>query len=95
MTRGLAVGAPADFTTVRLDSPRTAGATAETALEHLVFAATSADVTDVVVAGRPVVECGRHVRIDDVGAALRAPISALFDPAAAEATAVAPRRANL
>ena len=59
-TRGLAVGAPADFTTVRLDSPRTAGATADTAVEHLVFAATAADVTDVVVAGRPVVEGGRH-----------------------------------
>ena len=32
--RGLAVGAPADFTTVALDSPRTAGATPETAVEH-------------------------------------------------------------
>jgi formiminoglutamate deiminase len=93
--RGLAVGAPADFTTVRLDSPRTAGATAETAVEHLVFAATSADVTDVVVAGRPVVERGRHVRIDDVGEALREAISGLFDPAVATATAGRPQRGNL
>ena len=50
--RGLAVGAPADFTTVALDSPRTAGATPETAVEHVVFAASAADVTDVD-RGRP------------------------------------------
>ncbi len=87
--RGLAVGAAADFTTVRLDSPRTAGATADTALEHLVFAATAADVTDVTVAGRPVVEEGRHVRIDDVGGALRKAVSGLFDPDLAAAATVA------
>jgi len=93
--RGLALGAPADFTTVRLDSPRTAGATAETALEHVVFAATAADVTDVVVAGRPVVESGRHVRIDDVGRALRDAISALVDPASLGVANQAGRRVNI
>ncbi len=79
--RGLVAGAPADFTTVALDSPRTAGATAQTALEHLIFAATAADVTDVVVAGRTVVACGRHTSIEDVGAALRDAVSAVIGPA--------------
>jgi len=79
--RGLAVGAPADFTTVALDSPRTAGATPETAVEHVVFAASAADVTDVIVAGRPVVERGHHSRIRDVGAALQDAIHALLEGA--------------
>jgi formiminoglutamate deiminase len=87
--RGLAVGAPADFTTVALDSPRTAGATPETAVEHVVFAASAADVTDVVVAGRPVVERGNHTRIRDVGAALQEAIHALSD----SGLSVTPRRA--
>ncbi len=90
--RGLTVGAPADFTTVRLDSPRTAGATSDTAVEHLVFAATAADVTDVVVAGRPVVEHGRHTTIGDVGEALQSAIRAVSDrtPSAALSTAAVP-----
>ena len=87
--RGLAVGAPADFTTVALDSPRTAGATPETAVECVVFAASAADVTDVVVAGRPVVERGNHTRIRDVGAALQEAIHALSDGVLSET----PRRA--
>ena len=87
--RGLAVGAPADFTTVALDTPRTAGATAATALDQLVFAATAADVTDVVVAGRHVVEEGRHVDIGDVGLALNEAISEVMDenPTAGRAAA--------
>jgi cytosine/adenosine deaminase-related metal-dependent hydrolase len=91
--RGLAVGAPADFTTVALDSPRTAGATAKTAIEHLVFAATAADVTDVVVDGTPVVEGGRHLRIEDVGRALGDAISELSGPAPA-AVSGSPVRVN-
>lgn len=77
--RGLAVGAPADFTTVTLDSPRTAGATPGTAVEHLVFAATAADVTNVVVGGRRIVEHGEHTSEGDVGGALRSAIDALSD----------------
>jgi formiminoglutamate deiminase len=91
--RGLTVGAPADFTTVALDSPRTAGATAQTAVEHLVFAATAADVTDVVVDGRPVVEGGRHLRIEHVGRALGEAIAELSDPASA-AVGGSPVRVN-
>jgi formiminoglutamate deiminase len=66
----LAVGAPADLVAVRLDSVRTSGALPETALDTVVFAATAADVTDVVAAGRHVVEAGRHM-LGDVGLLLR------------------------
>jgi formiminoglutamate deiminase len=66
----LAVGAPADLVAVRLDSVRTSGALPETALDTVVFAATAADVTDVVAGGRHVVEAGRHV-LGDVGLLLR------------------------
>jgi formiminoglutamate deiminase len=66
----LAVGAPADLVAVRLNSVRTSGALPETALDTVVFAATAADVTDVVSGGRHVVEAGRHV-LGDVGLLLR------------------------
>ncbi|MFK3980010.1 formimidoylglutamate deiminase [Micromonospora sp. NPDC050397] len=56
----IAVGARADLTTVRLDSVRTAAVPAAGAF----FAATAADVTDVLVDGRVVVRDGRHVSID-------------------------------
>lgn len=73
-------GALADFVTVALDSVRTAGGDAGTALETAVFAATAADVRDVVVGGRRIVEGGRHTSIADVPAALRGAISPLFAP---------------
>ncbi|MFD0823031.1 formimidoylglutamate deiminase, partial [Micromonospora zhanjiangensis] len=63
----------ADLVTVRLDSARTAGVPAAGA----VFAATAADVTDVLVDGRPVVRAGRHLGVD-VPAELRAAIGALW-----------------
>ena len=90
--RGLAVGAPADFTTVALDTPRTAGATTDTALDQLVFAATAADVTDVVVAGRHLVEEGRHVHIADVGLELAGAIAEVMDEI--PSTDRAPARTN-
>jgi cytosine/adenosine deaminase-related metal-dependent hydrolase len=43
----------------------------------VVFAATAADVTHVVVAGRPVVEQRRHLGLGDVGQALAKAIKAL------------------
>jgi len=70
-------GAPADFVTVRLDSPRTAGAGAADALDHIVFAAGSSDVTHVTVGGRPVVVDGVHVVLGDVGRALKEAIRPL------------------
>jgi cytosine/adenosine deaminase-related metal-dependent hydrolase len=61
------------------DSVRLAGAGGGMLLEALVFAATAADVRDVVVAGRRVVEGGRHTLVDDVPAALRTSIRAVVD----------------
>ncbi len=73
----LTVGARADFVAVNLNSIRTAGGSA--AVETIVFAATAADVTDVVVDGRIVVADGRHRGIDDPAAELAAAISELMD----------------
>ena len=71
------VGARADLVAVRLDSVRTAGGTAAEALERVVFAATAADVTDVVVSGRRVVEDGRHV-LGDVARLLAEAVDAVL-----------------
>jgi formiminoglutamate deiminase len=73
----LAPGALADFVTVGLDSVRLGGAEPATMLEHLVFAATAADVRDVVIGGRRVVAEGRHALVDDVPAALGAAVKAV------------------
>lgn len=75
----LKAGAPADFVTVRLDSPRTAGAAAPNLLDHVVFSAGSVDVTDVVVGGRRVVTEGHHLGLGDVGRALQDAIVPLFE----------------
>jgi len=71
----LKVGMRADLVAVDLTSRRTAGGgpTAETA----VFAASAADVTDVIVDGAAVVNDRQHVRVDDVGASLREVIDAV------------------
>lgn len=63
-------GAYADLVTVALDSVRTAGGRPAHAAETAVFAATAADVRQVVVSGRQIVRDGRHLLIDDVPAAL-------------------------
>jgi formiminoglutamate deiminase len=75
----LQAGAPADLVTVRLDSVRLAGTRPETLLESVVFAATAADVTDVVAGGRRIVAGGRHALIDDVAGALDEAIAAVTD----------------
>lgn len=61
----LAVGQLCDFVAVATGTPRTAGA----GLDQLWLAATSADVTTVVVGGRTVVDGGRH-DLGDVGSLL-------------------------
>jgi formiminoglutamate deiminase len=68
----IAVGARADLVAVRLDSVRTAGTggTVETA----VFAASAADVREVVVSGKHVVADGKHLGMD-VAAGLAASIT--------------------
>jgi formiminoglutamate deiminase len=73
----LAPGHLADLVTVDLGSVRLAGARPADAADHLVFAATAADVTSVVVSGRQVVKDARHLLIGDVGAALDRAIAAL------------------
>jgi formiminoglutamate deiminase len=72
----LAVGMRADFVAIDLESVRTAGGGAT--LETVVFSATAADVTDVVVDGRPVVRDREHVLVDDVGRELAASIKAVL-----------------
>ena len=76
-TGTIAAGSPADLVTVRLDSPRTAGARSGDVLAHTLFAATSADVTTVVVAGTVVVQDGQHRAVCDVGRELDAVIGSL------------------
>ena len=66
----IAPGGPADLTTVSLATPRMAGAPLDRLVDAVVYAATGADVTDVVVAGRHVVRGARHAGVDDVPAAL-------------------------
>jgi formiminoglutamate deiminase len=73
----LAPGNLADFLTVRLDSPRTAGADPALAATA-VFAATAADVDVVVVGGQPVVSGGEHLLVPNVSDELTAAISALY-----------------
>lgn len=67
---GLQVGGPADFVVVDPDSPRLAGISDDTALDSIVFAATSADVSDVFVGGRRIVADRSHPAWDDARRAL-------------------------
>ena len=73
----LAPGRLADLVTVGLGSVRLAGARPAEAVDQLVFAATAADVTSVVVSGRQVVRDGRHLLVGDVGGALARAVAAL------------------
>jgi formiminoglutamate deiminase len=60
----IAPGARADLVTVSLAGVRLAGAAPELALDSVVFAASPADVSHVMVDGSTVVLDGRHVGID-------------------------------
>jgi len=71
----LRVGAHADLVAVDTRSMRTAGGGATA--ENVVFAASAADVTDVIVDGRTVVSEGRHTAIPDIGDALARAIEEL------------------
>ena len=68
-------GALADFISIDLESVRTAGAADPIATA--IFAATSADVTDVIVGGSHIVRDRHHATIDDVPAALTSAIAAV------------------
>lgn len=54
-------GAPADFFTVDLDDPSIALAAPDDLLANIVFSLSRTAVRDVVVAGRRIVENGRHI----------------------------------
>jgi formiminoglutamate deiminase len=69
-------GLLADFIAVDMGSVRTAGALRE----QVVFAASAADVTDVVVGGKTTVAARRHVELGDVGGLLRRAISRAVAP---------------
>lgn len=70
-------GALADFTTIALDSVRTAGPLPRLGAETAVFAASAADVSHTVVAGRHVVRDGAHALVPDVPKALADAVAAL------------------
>jgi formiminoglutamate deiminase len=73
----LGPGALADFTTIALDSVRTAGPLPRLGAETAVFAASAADVRHTVVGGRHVVRDGAHTLVPDVPQALAAAVEAL------------------
>jgi formiminoglutamate deiminase len=77
-------GAPADLVALSLDSVRLADAHPDTLLESAVFAATAADVRDVIAGGRQIVRDGRHTGFD-VAAELRASVAAVLAGAPAGA----------
>jgi formiminoglutamate deiminase len=72
----LRAGDPADLCAVDLDGVRLAGVDPDNPVPMLVAAATAADVTDVVVGGRHVVQGRVHATLD-VAAELRAAIAAV------------------
>ncbi|MCM1975790.1 formimidoylglutamate deiminase [Streptomyces sp. G1] len=76
-TGTLEAGARADFTTIALDSVRTAGPLPRLGAETAVFAATAADVRHTVVAGRHIVRDGAHQLVPDVPQALSRAVEAL------------------
>jgi len=57
-------GALADLATVSLSSVRLAGTPSDRTVDGLVYAATSADVTDVMVSGRWIVHDRHHLSVD-------------------------------
>lgn len=73
----LEAGALADFTTIALDSVRTAGPVPRLGAETAVFAATAADVRHTVVGGRQIVRDGQHLLVEDVPAALSRAVAAV------------------
>jgi len=82
----IAPGSLADLVTVTLDSPRLAGAVLPdrpsgpdlALLEAVIFAASPADVRNVVIGGRDVVVDGRHLLVEDVPAELSAAVRAVL-----------------
>lgn len=68
--RRIEPGTPADLVTIDLGSPRLAGGTDEDLIGRVIYGATSADVSDVMVGGRPIVSEREHLAIPGVSRAL-------------------------
>jgi formimidoylglutamate deiminase len=68
----IAEGRRADWLVLDPEHPAMAGATPETALDHLVFAGGSAAIREVMIGGRWVVKAGRHLAEDEIAAEFRA-----------------------
>ena len=73
-------GRLADFVALDLDSVRLAGWTPADLVAQVVFAATAADVRDVVVGGRLIVADRRHTLLGDVAELLRGAIAEAWTP---------------
>ena len=74
----IAPGAWADLVTVSLDSRADRGRRGQPALEAAVFAASAADITNVVISGRDVVRDGIHLLVPDVPGELSRAIRAVL-----------------
>ncbi|MFE6779813.1 formimidoylglutamate deiminase [Streptomyces sp. NPDC057702] len=74
----IAPGTLADFTTLALDSVRTAGPPASLGVETAVFAASGADVRHTIVGGRHIVRDGTHALLPDVPTALAQSVAAVL-----------------
>jgi formiminoglutamate deiminase len=70
-------GAIADLVAIDLGSSRLAGTAPEHAIDSLVFAATAADVRDVIAGGQEVVRDGAHTGLD-VAAELSSSVEAVW-----------------
>lgn len=68
---GIQPGSPADFIALSLNSTRLASFSAESAAACVVYSAAPADVTDVWIGGRRIVDHGSHTNIEDVVGGLR------------------------
>ena len=77
-TGALAPGAPADFFTVDLNHPSLVGASPGSLLASIVFGADKAAVREVAVAGRVVVQDGRHPLSEESGRAFQGLSRALY-----------------
>jgi len=62
----LSPGRSADFFTVDLNDPSIAGSSTESLLSNIVFSVSRAAVKDVVVAGKRIVEDGRHAQQNEI-----------------------------
>ncbi len=71
----IAPGRLADFTSIRLDSIRTAGAAEP--LAAVLLAASAADVSDVIVGGAAVVRGGEHLAVNDPAGAMASAVTAV------------------